>query len=87
MGRNLCGIQFTNQNFKDAIFKQVVRKKNKETMPPSPTPKTFWGKAGRQEEGHVTHTGYEAEPALTRSVALEEFDCTVWLRLWVHYPW
>lgn len=35
--------------------------------------KNILGRPGRQKEGHVTHTGYEAQPALTCSVALEEF--------------
>lgn len=52
-------------------------------MPLSDPSKNVLGGPGRQKEGHVTHTGYEAQPALTCSVALEE--CIDWLRLSVDH--
>ena len=35
--------------------------------------KYILGRPGRRKEGHVTHTGYEAQPAMICSVAVEEF--------------
>lgn len=54
-------------------LKVSVKKRSKENMPLSDPSKKVLGGPGRQKEGHVTHTGYEAQPALTCSVALEEF--------------